>query len=91
MFFFFFAWPQPVCIIPLHMYIGIIEYSLIEQCMPKSTYTYTYTYPWSIQFLVACYATEHPALSVHPSVGWSVGHTFTFFINCILLTHHKSF
>ena len=35
------------------------------------------------QFLVACYATLHPALSVRqcvgPSVSLSVGHTFLYF------------
>ena len=35
---------------------------------------------FSPPFLVACYATLHPALSVRPSVGWSVGQSpFYFF------------
>ena len=39
------------------------------------------------RFLVACYATLHPALSVRLSVGRSVGHTFTFFMNFIFWPH----
>ena len=31
-----------------------------------------------LKFIVVYYATLHPALSVHPSVGRSVGHTYIF-------------
>ena len=40
-------------------------------------------------FLVACYATLHPALCIGRSVGWSVGHTLLFLSISFLLTHFK--
>ena len=44
------------------------------------------------KFLVTCTRLYTPiCLSVGWSVCWSVGHTFTFFINFISLSHLKSF
>ena len=51
--------------------------------------------PFFNSFFSRMHATLHPALSVRPLigrlVGWSVGHTSTFFINFIFLSHLKSF
>ena len=58
--------------------------STLSSCLhPLSVPHLLKTMICSSHFLVACYMTRHPALSVrppiHPSVRLSVGHTFTFF------------
>ena len=41
-------------------------------------------------FLVACYATLHPALSVRRSVGWSVGRSPFYFFGVFELFEHTA-
>ena len=43
----------------------------------------------SLEFLVACYATLHPALSVRRSIRPSVRHTLLFLLFCGLRPHYS--